>query len=433
MNLVRLIVFILCSQFFMLSVQRVYSQDSVILNQSKVSLSLMKAAHSLLDTNYVKPDRDALMLFKYIQYNYNITIPYPTFDFELNNTPLNSSNLMIYSKWYDNTYTMPKKIYKSNLHSLDSLFIISLYCKKYGLPVDYNNTINAMSLKGDYYLTHACMYFQLATQHKCLKNNIQTIQLREALTNRLDSFINCKKNKLYDVDIEAIAINYFMNKKISYKQIFKIISSQNFDGGWSAAKNDSASHQHSTALAIWSFLSYFSINSINIKHDYSKFAELTPEQQFSTWFLYSTIDTNVILANVDSIFSIKQNINKKQEFTGYFIGFNKLYTKYENSYYNDNKLPSFESILTNDDSLSFFIYYFDKNNIIDTHNIQQNLQKYFYNKINSYSLIDNRLRVAVLNKVLNRYFGLDNPFDYSTTKCISVFDNFLKTYLDYKN
>lgn len=400
------------------------NKDSInisYISPAKTVLSLMKAVHFLSLDGNVKPDRDALLAIKYIQQKYSVYIPYPTRNIELNKYALNSSNIIDYSRWFNSSYSISKKTYNYYKHHRDSLLIASLYCNNFKLPKNYLNIIHNISLKGNYFLTHACIYLQCSKINNCINNNnLSFNELYRSLISKLDSFISKPKKQLYDVDIEAIATKSFMGMPIKAHYIENIINSQQTDGAWLATQNETSGSAHSTALATWVLLDYLKDKPISKK---ILIDSLTPEQQFIAYYLLALNNSNQLIILPKNIFSLTDEGHKFK--SNLFFSFDSLYAKYEKKYY-DNINISIDSILNYEDAFAYFIFSFDRWNINMNLNFENNFTEYLQQNKNIPDILK-LTKIQVISKLLNKDFPIKQT--YSIYKH-NQFYTLLNTFLD---
>jgi len=289
----------------------------------------------------------------YINNHYQTNLPHPTLNPYLNKIVLNSENLRIMGKWFNPDFRLEKKAYLRNKHSLDSLMIVSLYCKEYGLTEHYIETIDSFSQKGGYYLTHACIYYQWAKINGCLDNESNTKKLGIKLAQNLARHVRDTK-ELNDLDVEAIALLRFMDVKTPASDIYltRLINNQMFDGGWQAFSNDKRSYNHTTALASWSLIDEIKTQT-DEQSPFIDVKKLSPLELYTSYFLLSKLDSNFVIAPFDSLFII----NNRMEYSGTFLQFNSAFDSLLKYYYRADELPKLEVAIENTSKLAYLFFY----------------------------------------------------------------------------
>lgn len=366
---------------------------------AKVTLSYLKAISSMLNDQNPKTDRDALIVLKYIDSKYGLSLPYPTSNYQTNKMPLNSSNAIVFSGLFDKEYTIPVKEYNAYLSQADFLLIISLYCKKYGLPDNYFNTIQSMALSGGYELTHACFYYQIAQNNGCINETAEIKELKKQIFDSLYVFANQPGKTMYDVDIEAFAMLIFGGFKPEAEWVNAIIEHQNPDGGWDPNEREKASHPHTAAIALWVMSDY--LNRLKPKDD-APFKKLSEAQQFASIYLNAWTTSENLNVSVADLFPSLVGGGKKADYSGYGMNFIKMYKYFDKKFQNNSPLPSINSALSNDDSLAYFLFYLDRTDY-HGHIIDVKLLNVLLDSGKCQLNESNMLKYLVLKKVLSGY------------------------------
>lgn len=248
-----------------------HSQGNELNN--KVALAIKKSAgyFSALGTNIDR--RDVVMILFILQEHFNYPMNLPSVNkFKENDPGLNESYFKLYDTYFEgrDSPLYPDstviKYLSSNTRSLDGLTSWSMFCNKYPLPEDYLILLNENAGKGGYEMTHAALQLGNVMQLDCVisKNESQKLRVRllKALTAQLNSIPTIEYSE--DLKYECMAMLYYLkgDDLVTEAQIRFIVENQLSNGGWSpSAKANNQANIHTSVLALWVLLEYYSRNN----------------------------------------------------------------------------------------------------------------------------------------------------------------------------
>lgn len=148
-------------------------------------------------------------------------------------------------------------IYGSYRQQIDALTDLAVECQRYPLPRDFVPTLRNQLMKGGYAMTHVGLQLANAVENGCLPRNQETTAFSRDVSGYLRDAIG---NEQYsrDVRIEAITLLLHLGATamLTPADIDWVLNLQRPDGGWLAAVDSTASHEHTTALALWALLEW---------------------------------------------------------------------------------------------------------------------------------------------------------------------------------
>jgi hypothetical protein len=184
--------------------------------------------------------------------------------FGLNCAPLNEKllvgNLIVFKRIYDKGANMPLRLSNELEHPLDKLTIQALFCAKAGFNLkSYLTLIDSVWNKSTLEASHCLLALTWLQENGCCKQTeLETSQRK--ISTYLQKEISENKIEHNDQRFEAMAILQYsgFDNTISQKEMKEIIEAQLPDGSWPLNSRLKSGNDHTTAMAMWALLEFFS-------------------------------------------------------------------------------------------------------------------------------------------------------------------------------
>ncbi len=258
--------------FCILTLAAAYGQTGELRQQAEQSIKKSAGYFRLLGTDIGRTDVTMMLYLLQDHFKYPMDL-LPVERFKEVNPELRSSYFKLYNTYFDGK-SVPvmddaaaNEYLKNNLYTTDGLTAISMFCNKYPLPDDFLKVLNERADKGDYQMAHAAMQLANALNLGCLKPGNEVEKLREKLVKALVAGMSAENasDNGDDFKYECMAMLYYLGKGslVTEDHIQFILRNQLPNGGWAGYYNEGRNNAnaHSSVLALWVLLEYFSRNT----------------------------------------------------------------------------------------------------------------------------------------------------------------------------
>lgn len=145
----------------------------------------------------------------------------------------------------------------SSASPMRQMMMSAAHCDHIPLPPDFESLLRRNLESGGYDLTHIGISLEFMKENGCTLPAEQDKQMREEVAVAMVNLVD-DPGVSEDLKYEAIAFIIHLGRRdlVQARWFDSIVAAQNSDGGWSVLKQDSASNDHATVLALWSLLGF---------------------------------------------------------------------------------------------------------------------------------------------------------------------------------
>jgi hypothetical protein len=131
----------------------------------------------------------------------------------------------------------------------------ALHCDWLPLAPAFWSALDRLAADGGYGLTHAMLASVWIEENACKADPARLVQLRADGSRRLVELLDRGRGPT-DLQVEALAMLFYAGQRASVqpRHVDALLALRRADGGWALDGDRSASHPHTTALALWVLL-----------------------------------------------------------------------------------------------------------------------------------------------------------------------------------
>lgn len=131
----------------------------------------------------------------------------------------------------------------------------ALHCDWLPLAPAFWSELDRLAAGGGYGLTHAMLASVWIEENACKADPARLVQLRADGSRRLVELLDRGRGPT-DLQVEALAMLFYAGQRVNVqpRHVDALLALRRADGGWALDGDRSASHPHTTALALWVLL-----------------------------------------------------------------------------------------------------------------------------------------------------------------------------------
>lgn len=244
------------------------TEYDIMVNDSIVNAAIEKGI------TYIESQGDQLdpLLFPILDYmlicgNHEINVDYKkSYQLYVNDSLYMDKQLLPIYNYYKNGMGIPSEKILSLLNQQQLGIASAFMCRDKARDMDILDYVDEIARDSfGYGMTHALLILQWMNDMECISEGVE----KRILSYRpyLKKIAEKRNQRLYDLQIEAMAISYYINspEQISNPLINRLITEQDESGGWILnGKHDDFSNHHPSILALWTLIGYQNRNEKHI-------------------------------------------------------------------------------------------------------------------------------------------------------------------------